>query len=131
MSLAPFLMARPRMELPRRMMGASSLALIRSCLFSEASVASWSSVICRSRMNVELGEIDVLNAHLLAGGFNALRKDGGESQADLGISEEEVLKIFLLEHGASCRLKRADAGGARLACEQAHFAKVLSGAHFC
>ena len=83
-----------------------------------------------ARIEVHLSEIDELNAHLLAGGFHALGQNSGEGQTDLGILQQQIVKIFLLEHGASRRLQSDDSRGAGLAGEQRHLPEVLAGAHF-
>ena len=53
-----------------------------------------------ARVEVHFGQIDVLDAHLAIGFFQALGQDGGKREADFGILQHQRLKIRLLQHGA-------------------------------
>ena len=69
-------------------------------------------------VKIHLAQVDVLNAHLLAGQLDPLGEHGGQRQSHFGILQQQLLKIFLLQHGAGGGLGAGHGGGARLAGEQ-------------
>ncbi len=88
MSLAPCLMARPRIEFTRRMIGASSDALIRSCLVSAAtSPVSASSCNSRIRSACSRSTVDASTCRAAPGGRGAAPGAGrGGVTSDLATS---------------------------------------------